>query len=203
MNPILAGIIGGAGVGMTNIAGQLDEQQKRDQAERLARDKMAQEQQYHDALVTIERDKLNQATTPYDALFKMMGQPVPGEDRSKPARSHRDGGQDHRGPAGDAEGAARTGASTCRPAARWRPAWRIGMALAMWSAPRYSSAPGSTIPSSQRSRIFSRPAAIRRPRSRRSRRPRNMRPTSACRRGNKPSNAPCWRASDSAHPMRR
>jgi hypothetical protein len=78
MNPILAGIIGGAGVGMTNIAGQLDEQQKRDQAERLARDKMAQEQQYHDALVTIERDKLNQATTPYDALFKMMGQPVPG-----------------------------------------------------------------------------------------------------------------------------
>jgi hypothetical protein len=62
MNPILAGIIGGAGTGMTNIAGQLDEQRKRDQEERLARDKMAQEQQYRDAMVTLERDKLAEAT---------------------------------------------------------------------------------------------------------------------------------------------
>jgi hypothetical protein len=61
MNPILAGIIGGAGVGMTNIAGQLEEQRKealKQQEIKIAQQRADQEQQYRDASLTIERDKI-------------------------------------------------------------------------------------------------------------------------------------------------
>ena len=80
MNPILAGIIGGAGVGMTNVAGQLEEQRKealKQQEIKIAQQRADQEQQYRDASLTIERDKLNQSSTPIGEMFKYIGAPLP------------------------------------------------------------------------------------------------------------------------------
>lgn len=74
---ILGGILGGMGGAMTGLGKSWGEQQKLDQEERLARDKMAQEQQYRDALVTLERDKLAQTAMPAGDLFRYIGMPVP------------------------------------------------------------------------------------------------------------------------------